>query len=435
MKLLAPRVIVIDDEKEHLEGLTRGLNGYGAACQPILFTSEPVDIPPCPNVRVIFADLHLTRGVVTDCDYAKDFSTISSLIEDVIKPVGPYFIVLWTMHSGTSENLHNYLKCRLQGVTKPFAVQSLDKTDHLDANGCVKSIDELIEAITRIVDGQPQVGALLDWEGWVSGAAACTVSSIVKLAESASADMMLSAKVGRLLASLAVAAVGEEHVEEDRFRAVNEALLPILADHTASLSSSEADNKRWTDAFGESNTGRGLSSNEAAELNRLLHIAPSTRESHGTERGAVIALLGEFSGDAFKGTFGLAPEVAACKQFWCKVERSDDRFRWVLVQSQAACDYAQMQPGPLPFYLGLCLPETKARKGTSPAALWTSPCFEFEGETHLLHVNARFQISLPSEKLVEKPLFRLREQLLNDLIYQLHSYGARPGIISLRESE
>ena len=34
MMLPAPRIIAIDDEPEHLEGLTRGLNRYGAACLP-----------------------------------------------------------------------------------------------------------------------------------------------------------------------------------------------------------------------------------------------------------------------------------------------------------------------------------------------------------------------------------------------------------------
>ena len=48
-------------------------------------------------------------------------------------------------------------------------------------------------------------------------------------------------------------------------------------------------------------------------------------------------------------------------------------------------------------------------------------------------MNAGFQVSLsPTAKVVEKPIFRLREQLLNELIYRLHSHGARPGFISFR---
>ena len=53
MRLPVPRVIAIDDEPKHLEGLAQGLNRYGAACLPVHFTGEAA-IAPCPHVRVIF---------------------------------------------------------------------------------------------------------------------------------------------------------------------------------------------------------------------------------------------------------------------------------------------------------------------------------------------------------------------------------------------
>ena len=123
------------------------------------------------------------------------------------------------------------------------------------------------------------------------------------------------------------------------------------------------------------------------------------------------------------------------KQFLCK--KDADSFQWVLVQTQAACDYAQANPGPLPFHLGLHLPASEVGKDRKPpAALWISPCFEHDGKAHFLHVNVRFQVSLPACRAKqEQQIFRLREQLLNDLIYQIHGYGARPGIISFRESK
>lgn len=432
MMLPAPRVVAIDDKPEHLEGLTQGLNQNGTACLPIHFTGETAAIPPCPHVRVIFADLHLIVG--TPGDHAKDFSMIGSLLEDTIKPSGPYLIILWTMYPDQADSLHTFLKDRLQSVSKPFAVRALDKNHHLDLQGGVRSSESLVEAICRIVTEQPQIRALLNWEERVLGAAADAVSSIMELAESAAGDGSSGEEVGRLLADLAVAAVGKKHAGEDRFQAVNEGLLPILGDRIASMRSREDDNELWQTALGE--VDARLSLGEAARLNRLLHIAPPTPEGDGAERGAVISLPGEFSGEAFAETFDLAPEETAEKQFWRKRPQKDtDKPQWVLVQTQAACDYAQTRPGPLPFHLGLCLPASEVQKGMSPAALWQSPCFELNGRAHFLHVNARFQVSLPSGKARQaQSLFRLREQLLNDLIYQIHGYGARPGIISFHKS-
>ena len=420
MRLPAPRIIVIDDDLKHLEGLAHGLNRCGAACLPVHFTGETETIPACRYIRVIFVDLHLTGD--TPGDHTQNFGVIGGLIEETIKPSGPYLIVLWTKYPEQAAALQNFLK-RLENIAMPFAVQALDKNNHLDVHGEVKSPEALVEAIAQIVTEQPQIGALLNWEDQVLGAAADTLSSIMKLSE------LSPENISRLLASLAIAAVGKEHVEEDRFQAVNEALLPILADRIASMRSHDADDGLWGAALGGEDAKRGLTRAEAAKLNSLLHIAPSTSDDHGRERGAVISLPEEFLEEAFAETFDLASEEAAKNQFRYKPSEDDnDLFRWVLVQTQAACDYAQTQPGPLPFHLGLCLPEARVQTGTPPAALWRSPCFEYKNEASFLHVSARFAMSLPREKANQTPpLFRLREQLLNDLIYQIHGYGARPG--------
>ena len=57
---------------------------------------------------------------------------------------------------------------------------------------------------------------------------------------------------------------------------------------------------------------------------------------------------------------------------------------------------------------------------------------EFEGEIRRLRVNAGSSLSLPRSAMQDvTPLYRLREQILNDLAYQpVHTHGARPGIIS-----
>ena len=435
MMLSAPRIIAIDDELKHLEGLARGLNKYGAACLQLHFTGDIADIKSCPHVRIIFADLHLSGGGAVS-DHAKEFGLIGSVIEETIKPSGPYFIVLWTRYPDQATALHEVLEQRLQGVTKPFAVLSLNKTDHLDEDGNVKDTEKLVEAIVAVVGEQPQIGALLNWEERVLGAAADTVASIVSLAIATAEPAHRASDVGRLLAKLGVEGVGQEHVEQDRFHAVNEALLPILADRISRLRSRNGDDEIWKDALSEADVLGALSPQEAAKLNQFLHVAIVTETNTGAERGAVIPLPDTFSGTKFSEAFSLGEEVAAANQFYCMGFVKDDcRFHWVLVQSQAACDYAQTQAGPTPYYLGLDLPETAiAKKGRPPAALWTSLPFELEEASRLLHVSARFQISLPSAISAQaRPLFRLREQLLNDLIYKLHSYGARPGIISFRE--
>lgn len=441
MRLPTPRVIAIDDDPKHLEGLAQGLTRYGAACLPVHFTGVDTDVSPCPQVRVIFTDLHLSNGPIPG-DYSKDFSVIGGLIQERIKPSGPYFIILWTMYPDQANKLQGFLN-RLENVAKPFTVQALDKSKYLDLQEedvKVKNLEILVEDIRKSVEEYPQFGALLNWEERVLDGAADTLSSIMKMAESV--PDRPGEELGRLLRILAEGAVGRDHVEDDRFRAVNDALLPILADRLASMRLQESNDQLWKDALKENNQKDILSEEKAAKLNRFLHIASLNNSQY--ERGAVITLPQVFIESGFAQKFNIPEAEAAEKQFLFDLSKEDDHpLAWVLVQTQAACDYAQSKPGPLPFYLGLYLPESKVNKIKTgkkkgermkgPAALWCSPCFDHDQQVRYLHVNARFPVSLSREEAsLASPRFRLREQLLNDLIYHLHGYSARPGIISFR---
>lgn len=434
--LPTPRVVVIDDEIDHLDGLTRELNRSGVSCLPIRFDGSGENVWPCPHVRVIFADLHLGQGTPTE--HTTNFSRIGGIIEESIRPSGPYLVVLWTRYPEQAPRLHDFLTTRLKNVKKPFAVERLDKSEYLSLNGQVRSPRKLIRAIRSIVDARPQISALLEWEDRVVDASVETISSVLEVVEldgaaTAENEAWID-RIGKLLACLAAASVGREHVEEDRFRAVNEALLPILADRLLRLRSSDASQKLWRAALSRRDMRENLSIAESARLNRFLHIDLSPVSSAGAERGSVIKLPSSMLKN-FEDEFGADDGMIAVEEFGRKNATVDgSACSWVLVQSQAACDYAQMRSGPLPFYLGLCIPNVNVNKKRKiPAAVWSSPYFEIESVPCILRVHGRFQVSLTaSQAAKERRIFRLREQLLNSLIYEIHGYGARPGIIAFR---
>lgn len=423
----SPRIIAIDDRKDHLDGLADCLNRNGVACLQIHFTEDHTGIQTCPDVRIVFADLNLVPGAGSD--HTTNFAVIGGLIEDTIKPTGPYYIVLWTQYPEQAPALREFLDERLEGgVTKPFDVCPLPKSDHIDHDGNVTD-ETLMEAIHNIVRALPQVGALFEWEGQVLGAAGRTVSSILALASKDDVNQRAD-RLGRILGWLALEAVGEEHVESDRFRAINDALLPILADRVAEMGMGGLDEQLWTDALTVPDTDVTSSVEKAARLNRLVHIA-DPRDVSSTERGAVV-LLPESHRSGFQDRFGISEADAASRLFRCKnFDPENARFRWILVQCQAACDHAQGNPGTVPFYLGLDFPEENRSSNKPPESTWRGPVFELEGETRRLRVHAASSLSLASNAMKDvTPLYRLREQILNNLIYHLHSHGARPGIIS-----
>jgi hypothetical protein len=213
---------------------------------------------------------------------------------------------------------------------------------------------------------------------------------------------------------------------------VNEALLPILADRVAALQGLNGDDP-WASAFTEEDANSALELEDAARLNRFSHIS-ETPSASGAERGVVVVLPRRYAGKFFRKAFGLEQVDAAITQFGCKdYAPRDSRFRWLLIQVQAACDHAQRQPGALPFVLALEMPELSA-KDPAPQALWSSPAFQADTGVRVLKANARFAVSLGRDEAKSaQAMYRIREQLLNDLIHRIHSYGSRPGIVSFRK--
>lgn len=202
-------MIAIDDEQDDLNALTDALNSYGAACLPIHFSGDDAVVPPCPAVRVIFFDLNLLPGHTEDPK--QQFSLIASLIEEKIKPSGAYLVILWTRYPEEASECRQFLQERLEGVSKPFAVEALDKSDYLRDKsdhsdvGQPNPVKDLPDAIEDVVSGLPQVAALLNWEERVLDASAVTVGSIQSLAVTSAGAGNPDKELGSLLVSLATA--------------------------------------------------------------------------------------------------------------------------------------------------------------------------------------------------------------------------------------
>lgn len=158
------RVIAIDDDSKHLDSLIEGLRGHDTDLLRIHFTGEGLDIPACPHVRVILSDLRLVGGTMPDP--AEDFAIIGSLLEDVIRPAGPYLMLLWTRYPDHAPALRTFLD-RLRNVAKPVAVLPLPKAEHLDKSGAIGSRASLADKVNTLVGGWlDSEGALGLRGGW-----------------------------------------------------------------------------------------------------------------------------------------------------------------------------------------------------------------------------------------------------------------------------
>ena len=148
MMTRSANVVVIDDELSHLNGLADALDRHGVACRRMHYTGNPDDVIPCPDARLVITDLHLGDG--PGFDQATDFGVLGALLEDGIKPSGPYSILLWTMYPEYASAFQAFLQ-RLRTVPKPVVVAALAKVDHLDDDGRVRDEGELSRQIDDLV--------------------------------------------------------------------------------------------------------------------------------------------------------------------------------------------------------------------------------------------------------------------------------------------
>jgi hypothetical protein len=119
--------------------------------------------------------------------------------------------------------------------------------------------------------------------------------------------------------------------------------------------------------------------------------------------------------------------------------------KWVLIQAQAPCDFAQDRVGPLPYLLAAVVPEDAVRKQKGgkalplPASVWPSPRFSScpgicENDFHfeILHGVPHQLTRKTLEEIQFEVLGRLKDQIISSIGHEFHSHGSRPGFISFR---
>ena len=440
-----PRFVVVDDNPAHLTAVLDVFQRLGTPCLGIAYDSErDLDKRNFEGVRGLFLDLHLTDLAATT-DMRRHFGVIAGLLEDNISPTGgPFILVVWTEHEDEVAELSAWLDEAAIGSEKPYArplaIVSLPKGRFINVNtgqSLSDGADDLREAVEAAVNEKPQLAALLSWETDVQAAAGATLATLMEIVPNDKRNSDSFAEgLDEVMSRLAQEAVGEPHVAADPRAAVTSALAPILADRVVNQHASRPAPKVWTNALTWKGRGK-LDPSASGKVNRMLHIAvPPSETIRSTDWGAVVEFPDAWwRDDELPKRFGVAPGHLLGDEYKLRAEdREGCRLR--LVRIGAACDYAQNRAGPLTYLFGLEMPiEVYRRRGKkAPASEWRSPTLLIEPDDgpFVLAVNARYPLNVaPTVAEAWQPVYRLREQLLMQLILHTGSYLARPGIVQL----
>jgi len=246
-----------------------------------------------------------------------------------------------------------------------------------------------------------------------------------------------------ILSRLARESVGRWHVDVNHRAAITNALAPILADRIINQNVSDETRELWKKAVTQHSSAQlaEASPSEAGQINRMLHLAlPRGETIKPTDWGAVVTWPFPRTDEELTNKLGLTIGQMLGGEFL--IEKTDRaKCALVLVRVGAVCDYAQNRTGPLTYLLGVEIPENATRKTDDEGntlrlaeAIWRSPVFltPITTEPSRLHVHIRFPITvLGSACTAWTARYRLREQLLMNLITSASTYLARPGIVQL----
>ena len=223
--IMAPRVIAVDDNPEHLEKLEQGFESLGGYCLGIDHDKVAERLRPFESgVRLVFMDINLMPGAGNDRG-ARTFEPIANAIQKLVrKDNGPYALVTWTNTPDSHAALMRYLDESDHGALQPCADFCLAKEEYLEDS------PKLAIRLKDLESEFPGFGLLLNWETAVSSAADKSVSAVYDL--SGAHGRETDRKVANIAVNVGAAAAGGELGRTQPFHSFLQGMSSVLSDST-----------------------------------------------------------------------------------------------------------------------------------------------------------------------------------------------------------
>ena len=311
MELIAPvRVVVIDDNAEHLFAIANALSVSGIPCVWHLYDNESHSLLPKPpeqgyeGIRLIISDLNIRTFPGTNPDPKVLGAT---LIEDVLTHILPpttipYGLVLWSSVTDVVDDVCTYIRQRINHESlgengrrpTPLSIQLMKKGEFISdvisekpsirdlITAAVAGIDKVQIEITKALDNH-QLRLVCAWETRASQAATSTINTIFDAStlyanesladEDKTKHVSQSDALKLVLAKIANESVGKKNAKDDSARALDDGLVDLFVDDLRSLADT-GDYQRIVSAGLAGAVGEQVNLSPAvrARLNTSLHV-------------------------------------------------------------------------------------------------------------------------------------------------------------------
>ena len=455
MGIGSPRIVVVDDKREHGEAIVRKLWQMGHASLFVEYDQQRLmdgGYGPFVGVRLIFMDLDLAgEGRIGDGSraYADVFAVVQAILGE---GNGPWALVTWTGHADHAEQLWDHLQERLPVHLRPLSRQVMDK-ERLLADS---QDHELTDELKHILAHQDAVKCLLNWESGVLNSANEVIAELVKVAATLEGDS--TENLGALLYELARAEAGktvDQHA--DRSQPLYRVLTSLLSDRLGSAANE--DEQGCSDEYIVENTRADLSEWKR-RINTMINLDVYSDDAGISTMPGVLTELPLADEVQVLGHLGSEKEAGKFirRHFLClqkSVGNTDKKnisaqCKLFLLDVTPPCDHAQRKSVWRRFVVACRVPvehidhawavdfntdENQVGK-LKGEHLRASPEFMENDGGFVLVVNANLQLTLPEDQLEKlgRAKYRAREAMLADWMGWLGRHITRLGHVWLSTS-
>jgi len=457
--LYSTGIVLIDNEKKELDQLRDAFYKAGLPCLSIKYNNEDpenltgidhVSIPESVKIRILFLDLNLQES--QNLDAVNLVGPIAKVIKR-LSPKGPFALIFWSKHKDEPEKVMEYLEERFSGLPLPITWDTMDKAQFRPIKN-EKKINELRQKITAIMNHNPLFSLMTAWEGKVSEAARTSIESLYNLARPEDPYSIIAHhdNVKKLFTAIANESLGGKNAKENPDKAINQGLMPVLDDRLSLMNNETGSD--WDSCLTDIGQKIDLDDNQKAKLNSYFHIEKVPNDYPPTARGIFVELDGtiindpekkkkleEHLGSSLKQI--LMEEFLSCKE-GTKSDRKKVRQNTKLgfIEISAACDYAQKKVKLNRYILGAMIPikynkytlfynDKKEERTTNHEGIYRLPPIRVNAKDYIVKISFKYQIGTHDKNSwFGSSVFRIREQILADIVFRCAQYSSRPGIIS-----
>jgi hypothetical protein len=439
------KAVAIDNDQNELNLAIRGLVNANISCIPVLYESisgiAGTIREPLKGIRLVFMDINLIGS--GDPKPQELVDPIANVIRELIAAnEGPYALIFWSKIDSKVDELKELLSERHSNIPPPSVIGLIDKKIVLSNSD--NEIDAFMHELNLQLDNNPIITALVKWESQCTHAATETINNLLDVAGTTVnwGDIEDNAiSVSKLLRKIAEETVGKDNLSGNEITALIEGLAPIHLDSLVRL----IDKKRLfhiKDAIYKGDSSDDFKV-DLASLNSFYHI--DTENCDNTERGAFIEIdfKRHLEGLLENKKIAVFREYIVAKGNNEETKKKDIQAclktsKFGLIEISPACDYAQNNARSHRYVLSVLIKSKYIddRKITNKGkhnAIEVIPNLKIFNEEYSLRINYRYVFGLdPAKQGLDQPIFRLREQILNDIVFKYGKYASRPGIISFR---